>query len=259
MDIHAYIQSGIIESYLLGIAGEEEEKELNSIRRQYPEVEAAIQRAEEWLHGVASSYTAPVPSKVKDRIFAVINEDLPSRPVAVIRPFYRYFAAASLILLICSLAANLILYKKYLTEKNNALALQQNNQTLLANNNLIQAKMNIVSNDLKLMAAAGSSKIILNAVAGKNQLQTVLLLDAAKQQLLMVGNSLPNAPTGKQYQLWAIVRGKPVNAGMLTGCDPYCRFNAVAGAEAYAVTLEKAGGSDQPTLEQMYVFGKVNS
>lgn len=258
MDTHAYIQSGIIESYVLGIATEADEKELNSIRRQYPEVESAIQHAEEWLYNAASAYTTPVPGKVKDSIFAVINKDVASQ-VRTVRPFYQYLAAAALMLLICSIAANLILYKKYLTEKNNALALQQKTQHLLADNNLIQAKMNIVSNDLKLITAAGSSKIVLDAVAGKKLPPSVLLMDAAKQQLLMVGNALPNPPSGKQYQLWAIVHGKPVNAGMLSVCDPYCKFSAIADAEAYAVTLEKAGGSEQPTLDQMFVFGKVNS
>lgn len=77
MDIHAYIQSGIIESYLLGIAGEEEKAELEQMRRQYPEIEKAIQNAEEWLHGITSPYVTPVPATVKDRIFATINGDPP--------------------------------------------------------------------------------------------------------------------------------------------------------------------------------------
>lgn len=73
MDLHAYIQSGIIESYLLGIAGNEEKDELNRMRRIYPEIEHAIRSAEEWLYGIASPSATPVPPKVKEKIFSTIN------------------------------------------------------------------------------------------------------------------------------------------------------------------------------------------
>jgi hypothetical protein len=79
MDIHAYIQSGIIESYLLGIAGNEENDELNRLRRIYPEVEYAIQSAEEWLYGIASPSATPVPNEVKEKIFTSIKEEV-SKP-----------------------------------------------------------------------------------------------------------------------------------------------------------------------------------
>jgi anti-sigma-K factor RskA len=32
---------------------------------------------------------------------------------------------------------------------------------------------------------------------------------------------------------------------------------AVANAQAYAITLEKEGGSATPTLEEMYVMGSI--
>ena len=263
MDIHAYIQSGIIESYLLGIAGEEEKAELDLIRRQYPEVEQAIHDAEEWLYGITSSYTTTVPPEVRSRIFAVINEDKPRPAVVKITPVrtpvYKYIAAASVILLMGSVAANLVLYNKYQRQKQHVLALQQQQQTLLAENNVIQAKMKLANDDLRMIVAAGASKITMEAVPGRANMKSVLVLDASGQQLLMVMNQLPVAPSGKQYQLWAIVKGKPVNAGMISDCDPYCRFGAVPGAEAYAVTLEKTGGSIEPTIDQMYVFGKVSS
>lgn len=262
MDIHAYIQSGIIESYLLGIAGEEEINELNMMRRQYPEVESAIHSAEEWLHGIATPYSTPVPAKVKGKIFASINEDtIPTTPVVkinTVRPVYKYLAVASSILLITSVAANLLLYNKYITERDNALALQDKQQVLLTENKVIQAKMNNIGDDLKMITASNSSKIVMDAVAGRTHMQSVLMMDAAKKQLLMVSNSLPDAPSGMQYQLWAIVKGKPVSAGLISVCDPYCKFRPVAGAEAYAVTLEHSGGSENPTLDQMFVFGKVS-
>jgi hypothetical protein len=70
------------------------------------------------------------------------------------------------------------------------------------------------------------------------------------------------APDGKTYQLWAIVNGKPVDAGIVkTGTkeEKYSiqKMKIFEKAEGFAVTLEKEGGSSVPTLEQTYVTGKV--
>ena len=46
MNIKEYISSGIIELYVLGICSPEEEKEFESLRHQYPELDAAVQEYE---------------------------------------------------------------------------------------------------------------------------------------------------------------------------------------------------------------------
>jgi len=70
--------------------------------------------------------------------------------------------------------------------------------------------------------------------------------------------SLPKAPEGKQYQVWAIVNGKPVSAGLLDEkkgvVEPMRIFDQ---AEAFAITLEKEGGVPSPTFTEMYVMGRV--
>jgi hypothetical protein len=42
MDIQQYISSGIIESYVMGLSSHDEEKELEQLRSQYPELDKAI-------------------------------------------------------------------------------------------------------------------------------------------------------------------------------------------------------------------------
>ena len=68
---------------------------------------------------------------------------------------------------------------------------------------------------------------------------------------------MQQVPSGKQYQLWAIVDGKPVDAGLITDCIGLCKMKRIDRAQAFAITLEKAGGSPTPTLTEMYVFGKI--
>ncbi len=72
--------------------------------------------------------------------------------------------------------------------------------------------------------------------------------------------SLPKTPTGKQYQLWCIIDGKLVDMGVIDKEfeNKVLTIKAPKGSVvAFAITLEKQGGSKTPTLEEMYVIGNV--
>ena len=74
-------------------------------------------------------------------------------------------------------------------------------------------------------------------------------------------SNLPEAPLGKQYQLWGIVDGKPVDGGMIltsTKGDKYRiqKMKNFGKVEAFAVTLETEKGNPTPK-GPMYVMGKM--
>jgi anti-sigma-K factor RskA len=73
----------------------------------------------------------------------------------------------------------------------------------------------------------------------------------------MVKN-LPQPAAGKQYQLWAIVDNKPVDAGMLDMAHGHqmVKMKNIPRAQLFAITLEEQGGSPTPK-GPMYVLGKV--
>ncbi len=85
--------------------------------------------------------------------------------------------------------------------------------------------------------------------------------NAKNGETMAMANSLPAPPEGHQYQLWAIVDGKPVDMGM---CNTSSEGNELESMkvmdkpQAFAVTLEVEGGVPEPTLENMMVLGNVN-
>ncbi len=99
-------------------------------------------------------------------------------------------------------------------------------------------------------------KINLTNVDGKPDALVQLFWSKSTHYVYTSDISLPKPPEGKQYQLWAIVDGKPVSAGMLTAKNTPEQMSAFVKADAFAITLEKAGGSETPTLSEMYVMGK---
>jgi len=69
---------------------------------------------------------------------------------------------------------------------------------------------------------------------------------------------LPQPAAGKQYQLWAIVDGVPVDAGLLETNAPvaFVKMKNIPKAQAFAITLENTGGNKTPTMP-IYVVGKT--
>jgi len=70
---------------------------------------------------------------------------------------------------------------------------------------------------------------------------------------------MPKNDKDHQYQLWALVGGKPVDLGVFdkTSSDSVemKEMKSLALAQAFAVTLEPRGGSVNPTMDQMMVIG----
>ena len=62
-----------------------------------------------------------------------------------------------------------------------------------------------------------------------------------------------------QYQLWAIIDGKPVDAGVFDGnFSGLHKMKEIAkGAVLFAVTVEPRGGKAAPTMDTMQVKGEV--
>lgn len=74
--------------------------------------------------------------------------------------------------------------------------------------------------------------------------------------------ALPANDEEHQYQLWAMVQGKPVNLGVFDmkpdSTEMLVIMKEISKAQAFAVTLEKRGGSINPTMENLLAMGGVS-
>lgn len=73
---------------------------------------------------------------------------------------------------------------------------------------------------------------------------------------------MPECPAGHDYQLWAIVDGKPVDLGVFNPASErgtMVAMHTVGKPQLFAVTVEPKGGSPSPTLDKMIVAGAVRS
>lgn len=263
MDIKAYIQSGAIESYVLGLASPEEAAELLRMRDAHPEVAAALAESERWLNDSARMHSVPPAPGVKEKLFDTLKTEF--RPPLIGEQhasnkrssFIKYLAAASIILFLGSVALNLYFYNRYATVRSEYLALLEERNTMLASNTAYKSRLDDLNMRLQAIAGPDVVKVVMPGVAGRENTLATVYWDTKSKDVYLISNNLPKAPAGKQYQLWALLDGKPVDAGVLPDCEQICRLKSVNGAQAFAITLEQAGGSPAPTLDQMYVFGNV--
>lgn len=72
-DIKEYIDSGVLEMYVLGIASEEEAAHIAQLRLSHPEVEEEIRLIEESLEAFALASTQQPPITAKPFTLAIIN------------------------------------------------------------------------------------------------------------------------------------------------------------------------------------------
>jgi anti-sigma-K factor RskA len=108
---------------------------------------------------------------------------------------------------------------------------------------------------MAIVGKPGVRKLDLQGVAGHEDLAAALYWDSATKEVYLLPSKLKTLPTGKQYQLWAIVDEKPVSAGVFNqaSLEALQQMKTIQKAEMFAITIEKEGGVEAPTLDQMVV------
>ena len=260
MNIEQYISSGIIESYVLGLASEEERSEFEQHCLQYPELVAARNEFEKSLEKQAFQQAIIPPQNLKDKILSKIQQQSYADEVKVInmdtRPgnslWLRYVAAASVILL---LASSYFAYDQY-----------SENKKLKSSFSQLQFQVDSISTINEILVKEKQKSIDPNAAVIVSMVGTQptpssanIYWDTASSSVFLVVKNLPQLPSEKQYQLWAFIEGKPVDLGLF---DPdnknvILQMKNTQNAEAFAITIEKRGNGSIPQ-GPVETYGKAN-
>jgi anti-sigma-K factor RskA len=274
VNIQEYILSGIIESYVLGLASPEERSEFEAMCAAHPEIQKAKDEFEDSLQNYFmndADAIKPAP-ELKDKIFAEINAASPAQgkqktsaqiyPLQPVRAtWWRFVAAAAIVLLLGSTILNYYFFTQYKEYNNKYEQLASSQMQMASANQALQTKLQDYESAMNMMKDPAMAIIKMSSVPSSpspNSLATVYW-DTRNKDVYLLANNLPTPVTEKQYQLWAIVDGKPVDAGLVEIKEglSFVKMKNIQRAQAFAITLEKKGGSDVPTPSAMYVLGKV--
>lgn len=300
MNIQAYIESGIIEEYVLGTVSPQEKQEVECMSHIYPEIKAELLRTEDALEQYALKHQTAPPASLKESLFAQMNfdeikeegadneekeakvialdtnvkplsvQEKQEEPVTeskvishtsggkVVTPSWAKLAVAAAVLL--------ALFAGWAGMEMNGMksamaGMKQENQELAYEMESVK-KIYAYKESLASLYRSPDYKVVkMTGIPTKSPESAVAAFwNQQTNEVMLDVQALPPAPAGKQYQLWSIVDGVPVDIGML---DAQFEGKVLkmkptkAGSVAFAITLEKEGGSPTPTMEEMFVMGKV--
>jgi hypothetical protein len=271
MDIKAYIESGILEQFVLGNTSPEETQQVIDLSKTYPEIKSEITAIEEGLISFAVSNAVKPSEDLKNKILNKIsNEDpvvseiketkaIPMTPVRSVK-MSLFMMAASLILLGVSIIGNVWLYQKWNNTKMELSSLNLRNNLLVENDKVQQAKYAEIDSKLQLLTNPQVKSVRLKGLPSMPQALATIYWDTNKREVYLNASQLQTLAENEQYQLWAIVDGKPVDAGVFVteeASKGIVKMKDASNATAFAITIEKKGGSLAPTLEKMVLMGAV--
>jgi len=262
MDEKQYIASGNLELYVAGLLSEKENLEIHTLANEYEEVLTEIEEIEGALLALTKTTSPGLPhgfAIVKKKI-DVDNEtkvvDLKKKDINW--SWYIGWAA--------SVALAIGLFTMYTQNRD----LQS--QIEVANQENQKLEEQIADSD----ASLEKSKTLLNTIRDKNITvvplggQAVSPTSYAKaywnkeeQKVFIDAKGLPEPPEGMVYQVWSLKLSPltPTSLGLLDNFESdenmvFTLFNTNE-SEAFGITLEPAGGSESPNLEQLYTLGAV--
>ncbi|HKR05782.1 MAG TPA: anti-sigma factor [Bacteroidia bacterium] len=271
MDPKEYIESGKLESYALGNCTPEEMQEAECMMRIFPEVKREMESIRTSFEKYLLANKVEPPASLKSKIFeAIEEEEKKTVETKVINlqttsksqvPVLKYLIAASIALLVVSAYFSFSLFEKNknLSSRLDELTVEQ--KAMQSHYSDMQNKLENTQKHLAIMSDPNAVPVAMKGLQISPQSLAMIYWNKESKEVYLSVNSLPQPPSGKQYQLWAIVNKAPVDLGVfdmaVTGDSLLHKMKAVDGASAFAITLENAGGSVSPTLDQMYVIGNI--
>jgi anti-sigma-K factor RskA len=272
MNIKEYIESGIIELYVMNALPENEKAEVEAMARQHPDIQAEIDEVQAIMQVYSQAHAVNPSPELKDKILEKFKAETPpptqnpkpktqsdiEHPTSNIKkpPLSISTLLSGLVaLLLGSLIFHFYQQTQTLKKEKEACEQEQNTQKLKNQKEIADLgyKLDILkSPDTRVVPMLVTDK---KSVSG---FKATVYWNVKEKATLLTIQNLPKPSEDKQYQLWAIVNGKPVDAGVfnysLTEIQTMKPFENVG---AFAVTLEPQGGSAKPTLENMQVLGAL--
>lgn len=249
--INTFLNSGLLEKYLIGDTTSSETEKVESHLSKYPEVQNAYNALQANLEIVSQSQAVEAPQHILNNI---LNE-LDSAPVISIKPTKKYRKWYHLSIAAC-FAALVFAGSSFIFFTQNQ-SLKTENQKIVdeiydlrndisLNNN----KLNDVMQQFKQLNNPETEKYIIKGNNRAKNLKTVAYINPKDKTSMIDVVSLPQLPDEKCYQIWAQVQDNMVNLGILSETDRELKqIPYTENALGLSITIENKGGNHTGSKE----------
>lgn len=286
MDINEYISSGILEAYVLGALTEEERREVEAKVSAHPELAVELAAIENAMQHFVEEHAIAPPAHLQNQIWEAIEAAQPKVATSntltasqdsstevytfsgqaprQLNP-WRWLWAAAVIVLTGSMLFNFYLMNERNALRSEQVAMRQEMDTLKRQHEALAASMQQYSHEKEMMADPSMQAVVMHTMLKEHPMVATVYWSPDKGDGYVSIQKLPVPPPGMQYQLWVMKDNKPVDMGLISnevvakGGMEKMQKAMTGTAQAFAISLEKAGGSPTPTMERVYVMGKIAS
>lgn len=266
MDINEYISSGILELYVAGALSEKENEEVDSMMMKHPEVHEEVLKIEDSIISLTAAASPSDSSQFLPSIFSHLDTEEDGSGVIAIKRSHSSWITYS------GWAAAIIAGIALLYNVNEINDLEEQIQVVETNNDILEEQIEKANSDLaevkNLVAVLRDRNIVTVPLEGQPVYPAAyakVYWNKKAENIYLDAQGLPEPPRGKVYQVWSLKMSPltPTSLGTLddftTDDNKIFSIPNPNNSEAFGITLEPAGGSETPTLEQLYTIGVVEA
>lgn len=242
--VKIFLDSDILEKYLLGDTSKEENLKAERYITMYPEVRETYNELQDNLEAFAKTYARKTPEGLKEIILhSARKEQVASKK------FFRYAIAASVAIMIFAGSSYFFWNQNKSLQEENTLV---TNQMKYLEENM-KNQLEDVRNQFIVLNNPGTKRYNVKGKMEAKELKAVAYINPVKKLSYINVSNVPNLPENKCFQMWAEVNGELVNLGVIKQFDDKNKFLALPYAENAIgyITIEPEGGNTSPTVQNI--------
>lgn len=278
-EVKSYIESGILELYVLGQLSAAEVEDVERMATRHTEVKAELAAIELAMEAYAIENAMEPSAGLGDRILAQFESDnkknelnTGGKSTPIIIPLnqdkhttirtLRFALVACVALLVISVAALFSVYNDLNSAKDQIATLNSENSQFATTVSKLEFNKAGMENRIAMFDNDDWYTVKLAGVNKSPDANMLVYWNKTDKRVLVnyAAMKLPTTDKTHEFQLWALVDGKPISLGVFDEIakQAVIDMKTIGKAQAFAVTIEPTGGSINPTMEQMVVMGAVS-
>ena len=257
MDKKKILEEGLLEEYLLGDLDSERHTVIADAIAKDQDLQRELKAMEDDFERMAFENAVVPPTQIKKSLEVVLNaiegevsvRRLEADNQSQTKIQFRLMVAASMAALFA--LSSFWFYDKWqVTDKNFQLVQEQTSDL---QNRLADLESDYQQTSRKYQAI-NNPNVLPFLLEGNQKLpnsRAIAYVNHQTKEVLLNTKGLPLLSGDKTYQLWADVNGEMINMGILSADMDLVSLNYIDKAESLNITIEPAGGSEHPTVENL--------
>ncbi|GGD26256.1 anti-sigma factor [Hyunsoonleella pacifica] len=249
--ITTFLNSGLLDKYLMGKTTVAETEQVETYISKYPEVQNAYNTLQYNLEIVAKSNAIEAPKHILDSVL----EELDDAPVVTLnqkgkyKKWYKFSIAASVTAILFA-ATSVYFYNQNQKLQSDTLIVDEEIFDLRSDIEENNKKLDAIMEQFKRLNDPETYKYIIQGNERARDLKTVAYINPKEKTSMIDVVSLPQLPEEQCYQIWADLQGKMVSLGILSEADRQLkRIPFTENAKSLNITIEPKGGNAVASIE----------